>query len=187
MNLNIEILKVDRITKTAKNGKNYNQLDVSFKNLDSGKVEGRKIMPFGETANTHKALNDAMPGNVFSVTALKNEASGYWDWTAATPQAPGAQAAQEAAQGVKSSAASPAPKSTYETPEERAKKQVYIVRQSSISAALELLKHNSPKAPIDTNDVVTVAGQFVDFVFNGNIEATNNGPSIEEMEDDIQI
>lgn len=57
------------------------------------------------------------------------------------------------------------PKSTYETPEERAKKQVYIVRQSSITNAIAL-KGN--KASVE--EIINVAKQFETFVFGGKFD-----------------
>jgi len=52
------------------------------------------------------------------------------------------------------------PKSTYETPEERAKKQVYIIRQSSITAALNMLGTKAKTVA----DVTSIAKQFEDYV-----------------------
>lgn len=63
------------------------------------------------------------------------------------------------------------PKSTYETPEERAKKQIYIVRQSSIGHAIELAKHNSPKGNSSFTEVLELAKLFENYVFDNEIEA----------------
>jgi hypothetical protein len=57
------------------------------------------------------------------------------------------------------------PKSTYETPEERAKKQIYIVRQSSIGSAIDMLSVGS-KSPPKVDEVIAVAKQFEEYVFN---------------------
>lgn len=59
------------------------------------------------------------------------------------------------------------PKSTYETPEERAKKQVYIVRQSSITAALTYIGDTKK---VSTNDVIAIAKQFEAYVFDNQVE-----------------
>ena len=56
------------------------------------------------------------------------------------------------------------PKSTYETSEERAKKQIYIVRQSSISSAIALY----PKAK--NEQILETAKLFEDYVFGNNLE-----------------
>jgi hypothetical protein len=65
------------------------------------------------------------------------------------------------------------PKSTYETAEERAKKQVYIVRQSSIGHAIELAKHNSPKGNSSFTEVLELAKIFENYVFDNQVEQEN--------------
>lgn len=52
--------------------------------------------------------------------------------------------------------------STYETPEERAKKQVIITRQASVNAAIELAKLNSPtiEHPFTVEDITGVAEEL---------------------------
>lgn len=54
--------------------------------------------------------------------------------------------------------------STYETPEERAKKQVYIVRQSSLSNALTALAIGA-KTPPKPDEVIELARKYEDYVF----------------------
>jgi hypothetical protein len=55
---------------------------------------------------------------------------------------------------------------SWETPDERAKKQVYIVRQSSIGAAIDYLdKFREADAEVAVSDVLRVATQFENFVF----------------------
>lgn len=65
------------------------------------------------------------------------------------------------------------PKSTYETPEERAKKQIYIVRQSSISNAVDLLSVGQ-KSPPDVKAVLEAAKQFEDYVFGTNAQVVTD-------------
>lgn len=57
----------------------------------------------------------------------------------------------------------PAAKSTYETSEERAKKQVFIVKQSSITAALKYLEITKAK-DVGVTDVLEIAQHFTDWV-----------------------
>ena len=87
---------------------------------------------------------------------------------------------------------STSPKSTYETPEERAKRQVLIVRQSSLSSAIELLKTDkkSPTVP----EVLQVAKQFEAYVFGNDDpfgleskEPVNKLPTVDDLEDDIPM
>jgi hypothetical protein len=57
--------------------------------------------------------------------------------------------------------------SNYETPAERAKRQVYIVRQSSINAAIALYVAQNPKgAAVSVEEILKVAGTFEAYVFD---------------------
>ena len=154
MQFNIEVLAVTVETKPTAKG-SYQQLDVAFKK--DGKTDGKKIMSFTnkEVFNT---LQNAKAGDVFTVTSQKNEKSGYWDWVGVTK---GGDAVGGNNFTVK---ATPTPKNTYETAEERAKKQVYIVRQSSISAAVETLK--TDKKALDPKEVIEVAKLYEAYVFD---------------------
>jgi hypothetical protein len=72
-----------------------------------------------------------------------------------------------------------APKSTYATPEERAQTQVYIVRQSSINAAVALSAAN--KATYDVKTILDIAKQFEAHVMG---EHFDDG-TMKGMEDDV--
>ena len=73
--------------------------------------------------------------------------------------------------------------STYETPEERAKKQVVIVRQSSVSNAIALLVATN-KEGFDANHVVEVAEVFEKFVNKGLKAAAKKYLDIKLNEED---
>lgn len=76
--------------------------------------------------------------------------------------------------------ASPAPRSNYETPEERAQKQVYIIRQSSISSAVALAATMKFKS---VQDVLAVAKEFEGFVMG--VEFKEPIEDITGLEDDL--
>lgn len=171
--MQIEILSQKSVTKPTKNGKTYQQLEVAYKNLTfQGKVEGKNIMSFGATANTFKTLATAQPGEVYDIEVVKNDA-GYNDWVSAKKSSGGAQTAAPRAATVGATSATTT-KSTYETPEERAKKQVYIVRQSSISSAIALLSVGAKAAP-KTDDVIGTARQLEAYVFGDNVAKAVEG------------
>ena len=158
----------------TKAGKPYIQLELAYKNLVSGKLESKKVMPFGSTVNVHKLLSDANPGDVFTIKSEKNQDSGYWDWVDAKQAAPGSV-------GEQTNKPTAAVKSTYETPEERAKKQVYIVKQSSLATAIQLLSIGA-KVPPSTELILQEAQKFVDWVFNDNVslaEMPNDFPDVQ--------
>lgn len=69
--------------------------------------------------------------------------------------------------------------SNYETKEERAARQVYIIRQSSISSAIDLLKDSKPTV----EGVLNVAKQFEEYIFS---EKTGVD-AINDLDDDIPL
>lgn len=169
--MQIEILNVSSETKPTSKGGTYVMLDVAFKNLSSGKTEGKKLVPFGDSEAVYKQFKDAKAGNQFDVTLEKQ--GQYWVWTKATSIAPGAVASSAA------SKATPVAKSTYETPEERAKKQVYIVKQSSISNAVAILTVGA-KTPPSLQSVLDLAQQLTSWVFTDTVPQ-----SLQDMPDDL--
>lgn len=155
MAFTIEIVTVTCSTVPTAKG-SYECLEVYHKK-DGEAQKPKKVMSFvnKEVFNT---LKKASAGDVFTVTAEK-DAKDYWQWT---------KVVSGAAPSSSSSSASSAPAgkvvgSNWETAEERAKKQVYIVRQSSISAAVALLADSKIKATPE--DVIATAKKFEAYVF----------------------
>ena len=181
--MKIEIINVQSTTKPTAKG-SYQQLDVAYKNLDfQGKVEGRKIMSF-TNKEVFATLSKATNGQVYEITRVKE--GEYWQWSAAMLQGEdggGTNMTQSVSNASKPSAS---PKSTYETPEERASRQRMIVRQSSISNAIETLKVE--KKAVDTKDVIKVAQVYFDWVMdNGTQSGTDFVADIADMQDDIPM
>jgi hypothetical protein len=175
--MNITILSVDiKTVPTAKGS--YQTADVAYKNNSfQGKVEGKKVMSFGATKDSFSTLALAQPGESYEVTIVKND-KGYNDWVSMAKAEAGASSpAVSAPAGGKAPAATP--RSTYETPEERAQRQVLIVRQSSLSASVNLLLAGA-KTPPSVESVLAIAKQFEDYVFGKQAL----GP-ISEMSDDF--
>ena len=84
--------------------------------------------------------------------------------------------------------ASPSPRSNYETPEERAQRQVYIIRQSSISSAVALAAVMKFKS---VEEVLALAKDFEGFVMGNSFEESEEalgslkGNDFTGLEDDI--
>lgn len=160
--INITVLNVNQTTQPSKTGKTYQMLEVAYKNNTfQGKVESKKIMPFGAQKNAFDALAVAQPGESFDVEVVKN-GQGYNDWVAvakatAGPVAGPNKAPTQATTGAQRSG-------NWETAEERAKRQIYIVRQSSIGHAVSLLSTGA-KAPPKLDDVLTTAKSIEQYVF----------------------
>ena len=162
--MQIQIVTTSIETKPTAKG-SYQQLEVVYKNLTfQGKVESKKLMSFGAGASSFKALSESSAGGVYDITVVKND-KGYNDWTSATMAVPGAAAsAGQTALAGSIGKTNPTPKSTYETPEERAQRQILIVRQSSVSSAVALLTAGA-KSPPKATDVIATAKELEAYVF----------------------
>lgn len=162
MNLEIRVKSIEDESK----GK-YNQLTVDYTDVGSGKDHTYKLMSF-VNKDAYLLLKSAKVGDVFDVVTNKND-KGYWTWESVSTA------------GSKPKA-NPAPRSTYETPEERAQKQIYIVRQSSLTSAIAMLAAaNDKKTAINPDTVIYVARQFEKYVFGlDDRESFDDLPIIDE-------
>lgn len=171
--MQITILNIAKVQKTGPSGKPYDVLDIAYKNdTFQGKVEGKNLMPFGANAGGFNVLKNATTGQTYEITVVKND-KGYNDWTNATQVEAGAAPSPAQAPQRSSNAAAPAPSAarvnTFETPEERAKKQVYIIRQSSLSAAIGTLSPGA-KSALKPADVIAAAKEYEAYVLDLNTE-----------------
>lgn len=154
----ITILKVEKEVSP----KGYTVTNVSYKNAE-GKVKGMKVFPFKEQASVAAAFADAKPGDVYEAAFRKNDKD-FWEF-APTPTKTGATEKVSAAAGASGGTT----RSNWETSEERAARQVMIVRQSSLSTAVAL----KPKATVE--EIIGVAKQFEDFVMGREPKPTVTG------------
>jgi hypothetical protein len=163
--MQIELLKDVVVSiETGKNDKTYKSAEVNYKNLSDGKVSSKKLLQFD---GAFKVLSEGKAGHTFSVTPEKND-KGFWNWTSAEEIV-----AKETTNVAKTTTV---PRSTYETPLEREKRQIYIVKQSSLERAFNLLAHNKGKEKITPEEVIEVAEAFVKYVFDFDFK---------DMDDDI--
>jgi hypothetical protein len=152
MQVQIQEVSVETIQK----GRNSYQ-SASVVHTANGKNSTKKIMSFTNPA-VFNAVKDAAPGSMWDVD-LKKEGE-YWNWVGIKALDGGNEAAPPKAGTV----ATRPTTSTYETPDERKVKQLYIIRQSSISNALDYMKLTSNDSA-GVEDVLTIAQEFVDFVY----------------------
>jgi len=159
-------------THAAKNGRSYQSIEVTYKN-EQGQVANKKLMSFSNPS-VFNYIKELTKGTQVNVTTTK-DANGYWQWTGiggdgsvATPDIKPATQAGGRVTG-----------SNYETKEERAQRQVYIIRQSSISSAVELLGPGK-----SVKDVLDTAKQFEEYVF---AKTDPKMPDFTDMEDDIPL
>lgn len=166
MQITIEILDV----KSNNMGK-WNMIEVAYK--DNGQVKGKKVPDF-TVKNGGSLLTGAKTGDTLTVDMEKEtgkDGKDYWQWKTIT-------AGGSSSPSKTTSSSVPAPRSTYETPEERKQRQDYIIRQSSLSNAISLLK--TDKVVPKTEEVLALAEEFVKFVY-----AKPSADAFAEMTDDI--
>ena len=183
--MRIEIINVQAATKPTKTGKTYVQLDVAYKNLTrEGKIEGKRIMPF-QNPDVHANLQKATMGQVFEVTTVKE--GEYWQWSNVQEVAKGSNMEPQtsAASSGYASKGTPSPKSTYETPEERAARQRLIVRQSCLSNAVETLKVD--KKGVDPTEALKLAERYVGWVFGEEAKVDVPEVDFDYMKDDVPM
>ena len=158
----------------------YQKMEVAYKD-GSGQVKGKKIMSFGAQQATFNTLKDSAPGEIFSVESVKNDA-GFWDWVKINRDTSTPGSTSTVAESVNRPAAGgKVVGSNYATAEERAKTQVYIVRQSSITAALSFLGGKSKS----TDEVIQVAKEFEKHVMN--IEQPSAIQALIDIDNDVPM
>lgn len=194
--MQIEVVNVNVSTQPTAKG-SYQIADVAYKNKSfQDKLEGKKVMSFANK-DVFDTLIKAQFGDVFTISRVKND-KGFWDWTAVDRDGGGgvANSPVYSAPGTGAGAAprnvaTPAPKSNYETAEERAARQILIVRQSSVSSAVELAVAAKVKDP---QEVIKVAKQFEDYVFGRNSQVepgqdVREAPAnfFDDLDDDLPV
>jgi len=161
-------------TKTAKGG--YQSIEVTYKN-ESGQAQGKKLMSFSNPS-VFKAVQELEKGSVVEVETFKDD-NGYWQWKAI-------KAAGSAPAETTGKPAGRVTGSNYETPDERAKRQVYIVRQSSIGHAVSILTVGAKSGP-KVDEVLSLAKQLEDYVFGVDTKAVEAKHGFEDFSDDIPL
>lgn len=189
MTITIQILSTTVETKPTAKG-SYQQLEVTYKNLTfNGKVEAKKLMSFGANADAFKTLTTASPASVWDIETFKNN-KGYLDWVKVTKGAPpegGVSTSNVSAQANVRGVQSAPSKGNWETPEERAKKQVYIIRQSSLSTAVAALTASAKTGTVPAaEEIIELAKKLEGYVFDTLASTESNvRQDIESIEEDI--
>lgn len=166
--LKIKVINVE-VTSTEK----YKMAEVTFKNLDFDKTESRKIPSF-KNPEVFNTLAASKSGDTFTVETVKD--GQYWQWTKITAGTTGSVSTASNATGTPVAGSSGFIRNTYETPEERAKKQVYITRLSALSTAVAALGVGG-KAALKSSDVVKEARAYEAYVFgNDPVKALTDMP-----------
>lgn len=181
--IQIEIVNVGSPeTVPTKNGKSYQTIEVAYKK--DGKIEGKKIMSFTNPL-VFKAVQGLTPGETVFITTEKND-KGYWQWEGITKEgSAGTQSASSTMASGGSQATQKASGGTWETKEERAARQVMIVRQSSLTNAIATLSVGA-KA-LKPGDVIEVAQQYESYVLSQEAPKAGTAVLDDDFPDDIPL
>jgi len=166
-------------THSAKNGRSYQSLEVTYKG-DNGQTSSKKLMSFSNP-EVFKQAQTWTKGDAVNINSQKDDA-GYWQWIGilgAGESAPVATQTNTANTGAKT--ATRVTGSNYPTSEERDKTQGYIIRQSSLSNAVNTLASGGNKA--SANDVIELAKVYEKYVLEGNASA--QATNIDDFPDDM--
>jgi hypothetical protein len=158
MQVNIVNVNVENVVKGRSR---YSKATVQY--TWNGEARSQSIMSFSNPS-VFKEVQELV-GQTVEVETGKNDA-GFTEWRSIKRVDGGNP------QGVPAASAAPATRvsgSNYETREERANRQVLIVRQSSLGAAVESLTPGA-KTALDPKAVIEVAKQFEEYVFATNEE-----------------
>ena len=128
--MRIKVLEVGNVTKE----KTYFVYPLKFES--DGKTQERKMFSFN--SDSYKALKDAKPDQVYEVK-LEKDKNGYWQWASVVEVTGSAAAASTGTSRA----------STFETPEERARRQVLIVRQNALTNAVAVVARGDLAVNLD--------------------------------------
>lgn len=150
---------------TKQGGGTYDAYEVVYRNTNNEIKQLTK--PAGGlkyTKGLKGALETLAPGDAFTI--IQEKEGDFWNVKGVekghsdVPYAPKQDGNREMQRVASGGTGSRVTGSTYETPIERAKKQVLIIRQSSVGAAVE---HLGTKATIE--DVLVEAGKIEEFIW----------------------
>ena len=136
----------------------YGRLDIEY--ITGGKQQKKTLTAVAETKNVVNVLKDASVGDSYEIKLEKD--GQYWNWVDAV------QAGQNEEKPVKTHFQA-GTKGNWETPEERAARQVYIIKQSSLANAISFQQAFSAN-PTSIEDVLEVAQVFTDWVLGNEAE-----------------
>lgn len=152
-------------------GAGYNKAVVIY--TYNGEPRKQTIVSF-KNPEVYKAVTSLTAGTEIEVETFKNDA-GFSEWKSVT--AVGAAAAPVQGYANSAPATNKVVGSNYETREERANRQVLIVRQNALTNAVAALTPGA-KTELDTATVLEKAREFADWVLAKDT-------SVESLDNDI--
>lgn len=173
MELSVKLVSIENDATIAKNGGgSYKGTRIAYRDAD-GTLKEKNVHSnvFKFNPSLKNQLQEVKGGDDVVLEMVKE--GEFWNLKGVKKGAPPQQNSESNVGGARAgNGANVSPRSTYETPEERAKKQVYIVRQSSIAQALTyfgLIKGIDDTFPT-TSEILGVASQFEAHVFGNEFD-----------------
>lgn len=164
--MKIQVVMVGPVVSKQGPKASYSVFELIYKYGD--KTGNKNIMEFQKAA--FAALKDAQQGDWFDVTTEKSADGKYTNWTAVVPSTADAPSAVSAAKAPSSGSTGRASGGWQgETAEERAARQVMIVRQSSAATA-ERFVSATRGSDGTVQDLLIVAKQIEAYVFGKSEE-----------------
>ena len=139
-------------------GKKYKVCELGYRTED-GKIKGMRIFGFGEQKNNFDTASKAVVGDILEAQFKTNE-KGFWEF--ASLENTGTKEAMVNSTNKQATVTTPS-RGNWETPEERAVRQVMIIRQSSLSNAIAFFNAIGHKKFTEL-DVIDLAKNFEAYV-----------------------
>ena len=152
MSYKITVLKSE-VTKAPKG---YSVAEIAYKTAD-GNTKGMKVLDFVQK-DVFAVVKEAKPGDILDAEFEKNP-KGFWVLKSLI-----ATGHKEDTSSVQTATPSTPAKGNWETSEERAAKQIMIVRQSSLSNAIATFTGN--ESEFASQDVIELAKVYEAYVLS---------------------
>ena len=164
----IQDVRIETITK----GRSSYQVANVVHTTPRGETKEKKVMSFSNPA-VFAVVSKAQSGEVYDVGYTPGDQ--YYNWATIKLMEAAGEAPTASTGGKPAPTGGKVSASTYETAEERKIKQMYIIKQSSITNAIaRAAQHPDP----NSIDVLQLAQMYVDFVYGTN-------ETLDSMDNDI--
>ena len=154
-------ITVLKVSVSKPEGKNYEVCELGYK-TDEGKVKAMKILSFA-SPDVFKIAKQVSSGDILDATFSQSE-KGFWQFQSLTPTGVKEATDKGNSNVVPNTAGT---RGNWETPAERAARQVMIIRQSSLSNAVAFYASREPKGvTADAKSIVELAKFFESYVLD---------------------
>jgi len=182
MKLEVQVVSIEHgVSIQKKDGGSYQGSRLTYRY--DGKIQEQAFHT--NTLKYNPSLAEQLKGIAAgdNVVIDKEKEGDFWKVKSVTKNGSSAPTNETPASNGTTAKSTAAPRSTYETPEERAARQVMIVRQSSLSTAVNLLAANGGKKN-SVKEVIKAAQEFEAYVMGMSFD---DGTIESLVSDDIEV